>query len=217
MNGIPSSTYFSTPPEWGWLIVFYFFFGGLAGGCYFLGALIDLFSRPEDRPLARLGYYISFPCMLISGLLLTLDLTRPLGFQVVVAKPAAELPERHGGYGTGQDRCRHRSNVRERRVHVGLLPRLAERATQTQRIEPRRLREERLIRDDPADAGLRVVDALEVRAERAVLVRAQRAGDEQAVAERRRFLDVEAERLLERDNKGPRTGFGTKAEVLKKQ
>ena len=80
MNGIPSSTYFSTPPEWGWLIVFYFFFGGLAGGCYFLGALIDLFSRPEDRPLARLGYYISFPCILNSGLLLTLYLTRPLRF-----------------------------------------------------------------------------------------------------------------------------------------
>ncbi len=56
MNGIPSSTYFSAPPDWGWLIVFYFFFGGLAGGCYFLAALIDLFGRPEDRPLARLGY-----------------------------------------------------------------------------------------------------------------------------------------------------------------
>lgn len=80
MNGIPSSTYFSAPPEWGWLIVFYFFFGGLAGGCYFLGALIDLFGRPEDRPLARLGYYISFPCIIISGLLLTLDLQRPLRF-----------------------------------------------------------------------------------------------------------------------------------------
>ena len=80
MNGIPSSTYFSAPPEWGWLIVFYFFFGGLAGGCYFLGALIDLFGRPEDRPLARLGYYIAFPCILISALLLTLDLHRPLRF-----------------------------------------------------------------------------------------------------------------------------------------
>src|SRR5206468_8922735 len=78
MNTVPSSTYFSAPPEWGWLIVFYFFFGGLAGGCYFLGALIDLFGRPEDRPLARLGYYISFPCIIISGLLLTLDLGRPL-------------------------------------------------------------------------------------------------------------------------------------------
>jgi formate-dependent nitrite reductase membrane component NrfD len=80
MNTFPSSTYFSAPPDWGWLIVFYFFFGGLAGGCYFLAALIDLLGRPEDRPLARLGYYIAFPCVLVSGLLLILDLQRPLRF-----------------------------------------------------------------------------------------------------------------------------------------
>ena len=80
MNTFPSSTYFSAPPDWGWLIVFYFFFGGLAGGCYFLAALIDLFGRPEDRPLARMGYYIAFPCVILSGLLLTLDLNRPLRF-----------------------------------------------------------------------------------------------------------------------------------------
>jgi formate-dependent nitrite reductase membrane component NrfD len=80
MNTVPSSTYFSAPPEWHWLIVFYFFFGGLAGGSYFLAVLIDLFGRYEDRPLARLGYFISFPCIVISGLLLTLDLTRPERF-----------------------------------------------------------------------------------------------------------------------------------------
>ena len=80
MNALPSSTYFSASPDWGWLIVFYFFFGGLAGGCYFLAGLIDLFGRPEDRPLARLGYYIAFPCVILSGLLLTLDLHRPLRF-----------------------------------------------------------------------------------------------------------------------------------------
>jgi protein NrfD len=80
MKTVLSSTFFSAPPDWGWLIVFYFFFGGLAGGCYFLAVLIDLFGRPEDRPLARLGYYIAFPCIVISGLLLTLDLHRPLRF-----------------------------------------------------------------------------------------------------------------------------------------
>ena len=80
MNSVPSSTYFSASPEWGWLIASYFFFGGLAGGCYFLAALIDLFGRAEDRPLARLGYYISFPCLLISAVLLTVDLYRPERF-----------------------------------------------------------------------------------------------------------------------------------------
>ena len=80
MNTFPSSTYFSAPPEWGWLIVLYFFFGGLAGGSYFLAVLIDFFGRTEDRPLARLGYYISLPCIIISGVLLTLDLNRPERF-----------------------------------------------------------------------------------------------------------------------------------------
>ena len=80
MNPVPSSTFFSAPPDWGWLIVWYFFFGGLAGGCYFLAVLIDLFGRPEDRSLARLGYYIALPCLIISGILLTLDLGRPLRF-----------------------------------------------------------------------------------------------------------------------------------------
>jgi protein NrfD len=80
MNSFPSSTFFSAPPEWGWYIVWYFFFGGLAGGCYFIAVLIDLFGRPEDRGLARLGYYIALPCIIISAILLILDLGRPLRF-----------------------------------------------------------------------------------------------------------------------------------------
>jgi len=56
----------------------YFFLGGLAGGSYFLSALIDLFGRREDRPVAHLGYYVAFPCLAVSGLLLAVDLGRPL-------------------------------------------------------------------------------------------------------------------------------------------
>lgn len=80
MIDAPSSTWFTTGPHWHWLIVLYFFVGGLAGGSYFLAALIDLIGRREDRPLARLGYYIAFPCVALSGLLLTLDLGRPERF-----------------------------------------------------------------------------------------------------------------------------------------
>jgi protein NrfD len=80
MNGAPSSTWFSAAPHWGWLIAVYFFVGGLAGGSYFVATLIDLFGRREDRPLAHLGYYIAFPCVALSGLLLTVDLGRPLRF-----------------------------------------------------------------------------------------------------------------------------------------
>jgi formate-dependent nitrite reductase membrane component NrfD len=92
VNGAPSSTYFTASPDWEWLIVFYFFFGGLAGGTYFLAVLLDFFGRPEDRPLARVGYYISFPCILISGILLTLDLNRPLRFWHMLVEPNTFQP-----------------------------------------------------------------------------------------------------------------------------
>jgi formate-dependent nitrite reductase membrane component NrfD len=80
MNGAPSSTWFTAPPHWQWLIALYLFIGGLAGCSYFLAAVIDFFGRREDRPLAHLGYYIAFPCVVLSGLVLSLDLTRPLRF-----------------------------------------------------------------------------------------------------------------------------------------
>jgi formate-dependent nitrite reductase membrane component NrfD len=80
MIDAPSSTWFTTAPHWQWYIVFYFFIGGLAGGCYFLAAVIDLFGRRADSPLARLGYYVAFPAVLVSGALLTVDLARPFRF-----------------------------------------------------------------------------------------------------------------------------------------
>ena len=58
---MPSDTFVTASPEWGWLVIFYFFFGGIAGGSYAIAALIHLFGAPEDRPLARIGYYIAFP------------------------------------------------------------------------------------------------------------------------------------------------------------
>jgi formate-dependent nitrite reductase membrane component NrfD len=78
MTGVPSSTWFSASPHWEWFIAVYFFLGGLAGGSYFLSALIDLVGRREDRPVAHLGYYVAFPCLALGGLLLAVDLGRPL-------------------------------------------------------------------------------------------------------------------------------------------
>ncbi len=74
------STFFTEPPHWRWLIILYFFIGGLAGGCYFLASLIDLTGRPSDRPLARLGYLIAFPAVVVCGILLIADLGRPERF-----------------------------------------------------------------------------------------------------------------------------------------
>jgi formate-dependent nitrite reductase membrane component NrfD len=79
MSEVPS-TLFTEAPHWRWFIVLYFFLGGIAGGAYFIAVLIDLLGRPWHRPLARLGYLIAFPLTVVCGILLLVDLGRPLRF-----------------------------------------------------------------------------------------------------------------------------------------
>ena len=81
MNGVPSSTWFTAPPDWGWLIVLYFFFGGLAGGMLFPRCARSICSA--DRKIVRSLVWVitsRFPACVISGLLLTVDLGRPERF-----------------------------------------------------------------------------------------------------------------------------------------
>ncbi len=75
-----SDTFFSAAPHWTWFIIPYFFIGGLAGGAYFLAAVLEWFGQPEDRPVIRTGYRVAAVGAISSGLLLTIDLGRPLRF-----------------------------------------------------------------------------------------------------------------------------------------
>jgi protein NrfD len=75
-----SSTFFTASPHWRWLILAYFFLGGLAAGSYFLATLLDLFGKGRDRRLVHLGYLIAFPLVCVCGLVLTIDLGRPERF-----------------------------------------------------------------------------------------------------------------------------------------
>ena len=75
-----SDTFFTAAPHWTWFIIPYFFVGGLAGGAYFLAAILEWFGRPEDRPAIRTGYYVAVVGAIVSGALLTFDLGRPLRF-----------------------------------------------------------------------------------------------------------------------------------------
>src|SRR6185295_9287463 len=94
---VMSDTFFTAAPHWTWWIIFYFFIGGMAGTAFLLGALLDWQSRRspvanrqsvEGRdsmvlpvpPTVRHAYYLSFIGVCLSGLLLTIDLTRPLRF-----------------------------------------------------------------------------------------------------------------------------------------
>jgi formate-dependent nitrite reductase membrane component NrfD len=92
MIDAPSSTWFTASPDWHWLIVLYFFFGGLAGGCYVLAAVIDLMGRDRDRPLARAGYFAVLPCLALSALALIFDLSRPGRFWHIVVESNTGWP-----------------------------------------------------------------------------------------------------------------------------
>ncbi len=77
-SGVRESYYDVPPikaPHWGWLIISYFFTGGLAGASFAIAALADLFSK--DKGLARAGRYLSLAMLVVSPILLVLDLGRP--------------------------------------------------------------------------------------------------------------------------------------------
>jgi formate-dependent nitrite reductase membrane component NrfD len=74
------STFYTAPPDWTWLIIPYFYVGGIAGGSLFIAAMLRLFGRPTDRPIVWLGSDVAFLGALMSGILLIADLHRPERF-----------------------------------------------------------------------------------------------------------------------------------------
>jgi formate-dependent nitrite reductase membrane component NrfD len=87
-----SDTFFTASPHWGWYIVLYFFIGGIAGGAFFIASLLRLFGRAEDLPVVRIGHQVAFVGAAASGLLLTLDLTRPERFWHMLIQSHTGLP-----------------------------------------------------------------------------------------------------------------------------
>jgi formate-dependent nitrite reductase membrane component NrfD len=67
-------------PGWEMPIVIYFFLGGIAGGAYFTAVIADNFGSMRDRSVARVGYLLSLPLVVLCGLLLIIDLGVPARF-----------------------------------------------------------------------------------------------------------------------------------------
>src|SRR5437667_12018976 len=87
-----SDTLFTQPPSWEWLIVLYFFFGGIAAGAYAVAVMVDWVGSIEDRAVSRIGYLVAFPLIIISGLLLTFDLGQPLRFwHMLIASQTGDI------------------------------------------------------------------------------------------------------------------------------
>lgn len=86
-------------PVWRWEIVWYFFFGGLAAGCYFIASIASLFGSSEDRAVVRAGYYASLFALLPCPPLLIKDLGRPERFLHMLRVFKAKSPMSMGVYG----------------------------------------------------------------------------------------------------------------------
>ncbi|MBX6363844.1 MAG: polysulfide reductase NrfD [Gemmatimonadetes bacterium] len=73
-------TFFTASPHWTTYIILYFFIGGIAGGAYFVAALLHWLGRPADERVVRLGYYVAAVGAILCAILLTIDLGKPLRF-----------------------------------------------------------------------------------------------------------------------------------------
>jgi formate-dependent nitrite reductase membrane component NrfD len=80
-------------PHWGWGVVLYFFMGGLTAGLYAIASALDVLGDPRDRDAVRLGHTLAFPGVAVCGVLLVLDLGRPLRFwHMLIRADAVPVP-----------------------------------------------------------------------------------------------------------------------------
>ena len=86
-------------PFWGWEIILYFFCGGLAAGCYVVATIAALFGSPEDRVVARTGYYLSLLALLPCPPVLIKDLGRPERFLNMLRMFKVKSPMSMGVWG----------------------------------------------------------------------------------------------------------------------
>lgn len=67
-------------PHWKWLIIGYFFLGGISGSSAAIGAIARLFAGASGQAFGRRATYVSLLALLPCPLLLILDLGRPQRF-----------------------------------------------------------------------------------------------------------------------------------------
>src|SRR5579862_1713482 len=68
------------PSHYKWLISAYLFTGGLAGASQIIAAVADLFGRPRDHSVVRVGRYVALLGSLASPVFLINDLQSPKRF-----------------------------------------------------------------------------------------------------------------------------------------
>lgn len=88
-------------PHWNWLIIGYFFSGGVSGGAAALAAAASLFGDARSDRLRDHAVLVSFATLLPCPVLLILDLGRPERFHHMVRAFRPSSPMSMGTWGLG--------------------------------------------------------------------------------------------------------------------
>ena len=97
------ATYYGAPvikaPHWGWLVVVYFFLGGLSSASYVIACIAALIGGRTNERIARAGRYLALAALIPSPLLLILDLGRPERFLHMLRVLKLRSPMSVGAWG----------------------------------------------------------------------------------------------------------------------
>lgn len=91
-------------PHWRWLVIFYFFLGGLSGASFTIGTVANVFAR--NAAVERAARYISMAALIPCPPLLILDLGRPERFMNMLRVVKLKSPMSLGSWAlTGLGAC----------------------------------------------------------------------------------------------------------------
>ena len=103
--GPPASDvgYYDVPvihrPHWKWLVIGYFYLGGISGASAVIGAFLRLYGGTSGAHLARIATFVSFLSLVPCPVLLVLDLGRPARFYHMLRAFRASSPMSIGTWG----------------------------------------------------------------------------------------------------------------------
>jgi formate-dependent nitrite reductase membrane component NrfD len=97
------TSYYDVPvihkPHWKWLIIIYFFLGGISSASYVIASIAELFGGRDGKPITRVGRYLSLVALIPSPILLILDLGRPERFHHMLRIVKLRSPMSVGTWG----------------------------------------------------------------------------------------------------------------------
>jgi formate-dependent nitrite reductase membrane component NrfD len=96
-------SYYGLPPihkpHWGWLIVSYFYLGGISSASYTIATIAQLLGGAANQPITRVGRYLSLATLIPCPVLLILDLGRPGRFHHMLRVLKLRSPMSVGTWG----------------------------------------------------------------------------------------------------------------------